>query len=240
MKIQYRDIAGDYARYRTCALNTVENLIMESGISSASRILEIGCGTGNYISILEKRVTSKSVGVDPSPEMISQAMKRGGRVAFCVGGAENLGFKDGIFDFVFSVDVIHHVEGRAANFQEAFRVLKRGGLFASVTDSEETIRQREPLALYFPETVDYELNRYPTIDEMNRHSLAAGFTVIHQEIVETPFMLNNIERYSNKAFSCLRLISEESFRAGIEKLGRDLKNGPIACVSRNFIVWNRK
>ena len=109
-----------------------------------------------------------------------------------------------------------------------------------MTDSEETIRQREPLALYFPETVGYELNRYPTIDEMNRHSLAAGFTVIHQEIVETPFVLNNIERYSNKAFSCLRLISEESFRAGIEKLGRDLENGPIACVSRNFIVWNQK
>ena len=97
-----------------------------------------------------------------------------------------------------------------------------------------------PLALYFPETVDHELERYPTINEMNRHSLAAGFEVVRQEIVETPFVLNNIEKYSNKAFSCLRLISEESFKAGIKKLGRDLENGPIACVSRNFIVWYRK
>ena len=123
MNIQYDDIAKNYDRYRESDSDVVEKLILKSDISSTSKILEIGCGTGNYVAELQRRVGCSCWGVDPSPEMICRAKAHNGRVTFSVGFAEDLGFEDVLFDFAFSVDVIHHVVNRAGYFRESPHVL---------------------------------------------------------------------------------------------------------------------
>lgn len=240
MKNPYDSVAEDYARFRHTDPNAVERLIQGSGISGDSVILEIGCGTGNYISAVQARVGCVCFGIDPSRKMINQAKKRENRVTYSVDSAEKLKFAGGFFDFVFSVDVIHHVGDRARYFSQAYRVLRPGGLLATLTDSEETIRKRVPLTSYFPNTVEPELKRYPGVDEMKQYSGEVGFRVEGDEVVETPYALDNIESYNRKTFSCLNLISEESFKIGLERLRKDLGAGPIQCVSRHFILWNRK
>ncbi|MBI5049149.1 MAG: class I SAM-dependent methyltransferase [Deltaproteobacteria bacterium] len=45
------------------------------------------------------------------------------------GDAENLQFKDGSFDVVFSNGVLHHTPDIEKSFREAQRVLRRGGEF---------------------------------------------------------------------------------------------------------------
>ena len=240
MKFKYDGIAEDYARFRHSDLNVVERLIQGSGMSSDSVVLEIGCGTGNYISAVQARVGCVCFGVDPSRKMINQTKKRENGVTFSVGSAENLKFAGGFFDFVFSVDVIHHVGDRVKYFSQAYRVLRPGGLLATLTDSEETIRKRVPITSYFPDTIEPELKRYPDIEELKRYSGEVGFQLEGEEVVETPFVLDNIESYRRKTFSCLNLISEEAFRTGIERLSKDLEAGPIQGVSRHFVLWNRK
>jgi ubiquinone/menaquinone biosynthesis C-methylase UbiE len=240
LKIQYDTIAEEYARLRKSDSNAVERLIKGSSISRSSTVLEFGCGTGNYISAVQARIDCTCFGIDPSQGMIDQAIQRDNRVTFSVNSAQDLNFQDGFFDFVFSVDVIHHVVDRIGYFLEAFRILKPGGLLATLTDSDETIRKRMPLAFYFPETIEHDLKRYPDIRELKQYSRKVGFQVVNEEIVETPYRLNNIDRFSQKAFSCLKLISEESFIKGIERMKRDLGAGPIQCVSRNFVLWNKK
>jgi ubiquinone/menaquinone biosynthesis C-methylase UbiE len=240
MKNQYDSVAEDYARFRHSDPNAVERLVQGSGISSESIVLEIGCGTGNYISAVQARVGCVCFGIDPSKGMINQAKKRDNGVTFSEGSAENLKFAGGFFDFVFSVDVIHHVGDRVKYFSQAYRVLRPGGLLGTLTDSEETIRKRVPLTFYFPDTVEPELKRYPDLEEIKQYSREVGFQVEGEEVVETPYALDNIESYRRKTFSCLKLISEESFSLGIERMSRDLEAGPIQCVSRHFVLWNRK
>jgi ubiquinone/menaquinone biosynthesis C-methylase UbiE len=240
LKIQYDNIAEEYALLRKSDTSAVESLIKGSGISSTSTILEFGCGTGNYISAVQAQIDCTCFGIDPSQGMIDQAIQRDKRVTFSVGSAQDLNFEDGFFDFVFSVDVIHHVVDRVGYFLEAFRVLKPGGLLATLTDSDETIRKRIPLAFYFPETIEHDLKRYPDIRDLKQYSCEVGFQVVSEEVVETPYTLNNIDKFSQKAFSCLKLISEESFVKGIERMKRDLEAAPIQCVSRNFVLWNKK
>jgi erythromycin 3''-O-methyltransferase len=66
--------------------------------------------------------------------MINEAKKRDNGATFSVGSAENLKFAAGFFNFVFSVDVIHHVRDRIRYFSQAYRVLRPGGLLATLTD----------------------------------------------------------------------------------------------------------
>ena len=240
MRLQYNKIAEEYAQYRSSDAAVVENLIASSGISAASTVLEIGCGTGNYLSEIQERVGCKCFGVDPAQAMSAEARGGNAAVNYRVASAEQLGLSEGVFDFVFSVDVIHHVEDRAAYFREAFRALRPAGLLATVTDSEDTIRRRMPLTHYFPDIIEHELKRYPTVEQLRRYAEQARFDIAGEEVVETAHELIDAEKYRRKAFSCLRLISDKAFTSGIARMTKDLEEGPIRCVSRNFVLWNRK
>ena len=125
--IDYDRIAGEYAVHRKTHPEVLRELLQESGIHGGSNVLEVGCGTGNYIAAVESSIGCSCWGIDPSSEMLAEASERPGSVTFRVGTAQRLEFSTGVFDLVFSVDVIHHLENITAYFREVRRVLKRGG-----------------------------------------------------------------------------------------------------------------
>lgn len=238
--IDYDRAAAEYAQHRQVHPEVLRSLVVDSGLDGGSTMLEVGCGTGNYVLALEQQVGPACWGVDPSEGMLTQARARSGGVRFLPGRAERLDFLSGFFDLVFSVDVVHHVEDRRAFFGEAYRVLKNGGRLCTVTDSESIIRRRQPLAVYFPETVPVELERYPRIAQLRSLMEGAGFGALSEEMVEFPYELTELQPYRDKAFSSLHLISEEAFQRGIKRLEQDLRAGPIPCVSRYTLIWGRK
>jgi len=203
-------------------------------------VLEVGCGTGNYLIAIRELVGCSCWGIDPSMEMLAQARARSGQVQLLQGKAEQLAFPDGQFDFVFSVNVIHHVGDRGRSFREAWRMLRHGGRTCTATDSEQDIRRRRPLAVYFPETVEVDLARYPRIQELRAGMQEAGFAHVAEEMVEFAYEIRDIGSFRDKAFSCLRLIPDEAFRRGIERMEKDLLTGPIVGVSRYTLVWGVK
>jgi SAM-dependent methyltransferase len=207
---------------------------------SAGRVLEVGCGTGNYIVALESLAECACWGIDPSAEMLSQARARSSAIRFQAGRAEALDFPTASFDLVFSVDVIHHVARRDAYLKEAYRVLEAGGRICTVTDSEWIIRHRQPMAAYFPETIEVELARYPRIAELRSMMEQAGFDEIGEHAVEWRGALADVQAYRERAFSALHLIPEEAFRRGMRRLEQDLRAGPIPCVSRYTLLWGTK
>lgn len=238
--IDYDRIALEYSRHRQVHPEVLRSLIAIGRIETASKVLEVGCGTGNYVIALEVSVGCSCWGIDASPRMLAKARERSRGVTFRLGRAEQLDFPSASFDLVFSVDVVHHLGDRRQHLREAYRVLRPGGKACIVTDSEWIIRHREPLAVYFPETVEIELARYPRIGGLRGVMEEARFAEITNNRVEFPYELTDIQPYRDKAFSSLHLIAEEAFERGMQRLERDLRSGPIPCVSRYVLLWGTK
>jgi ubiquinone/menaquinone biosynthesis C-methylase UbiE len=59
MKISYDSIADDYAAHRNIHPNLLQKIIESSGITTKSRVLEVGCGTGNYISAIASLISPR-------------------------------------------------------------------------------------------------------------------------------------------------------------------------------------
>ena len=133
--INYNDMANVYARNRPANSFVIDELQRGCALDSSSRVLEVGCGTGSHTLMLVRTTNCQGWGIDPSEEMICQE-ESGGKVRFVNGTAEELPFEDRFFDFLFSVNVIHHVRSTTLYFHEAFRVLKPAGTICTITDSE--------------------------------------------------------------------------------------------------------
>jgi len=88
------------------------------------RILDVGCGVGLYTAAFG-RYSPFVFGVEIERERAAQACSRARGVAVSPG--EQLPFADGIFDIVFSHEVIEHVADDALTAREMVRVTRNGG-----------------------------------------------------------------------------------------------------------------
>ncbi|MGN6361505.1 MAG: class I SAM-dependent methyltransferase [Thermomicrobiales bacterium] len=238
--LDYDQLAADYAQHRQVHPEVLRDLMTAGKVTAASAVLEVGCGTGNYLVALAAQTGCAGQGIDPSAEMLARARTRDQRLTFQAGRAEQLNFSAAAFDLVYSVDVIHHVVDRAAYYREAYRTLKPGSQVCTVTDSPWIIRHRQPLSDYFPETVPVELARYPAIDDLRALMLAAGFANCHETLVEFTTNLTDLAPYRAKAFSSLHLIAEDAFQRGLARMEQALAAGPIPVVSRYLLLWGVK
>lgn len=94
------------------------------------RALEVGCGLGSASREFARR-GSRTVSMDLSFSNVQKTRlgyQAYGLQGFCVNGdAENLPFKDGVFDVVYSYGVLHHTPDTAGAIRELYRVLADGG-----------------------------------------------------------------------------------------------------------------
>jgi SAM-dependent methyltransferase len=230
--INYADAASAYAQHRRVHPEVLRRLL--AAVGPTSTVLEVGCGTGNYIDAIREQLGCPCHGIDPSAEMLARATAP---IRFSQGNAESLNFPPASFDLVYSVDVIHHVSDRPRHFREAARVLRPGGKICTVTDSEWIIRNRQPLAEYFPETIAVDLARYPTLANLHASMSDAGFEKIKEDTVEFVGVVSDVGPYRDKAYSCLRLIAEDPFQRGLARLETDFSAGPVAWVPRYCLLW---
>lgn len=236
----YEELAADYARHRQVHPEILRELIQAGRLTAASQALEIGGGAGSYVGALQAAVGCSCRRIDPREEMLAQDKPRSSDIPFPTARPGSLPFFHDTLDLVFSVDVIHHVQDRPALFKECLRVLKPGGRFCTVTDSEETIRCRRPLAAYFRETVDVDLARYPSIAHLRHQMERVGWRQLEEVLVDFPYPFTDIGPYRDKAFPCLHLISAGDFQRGIEQMKKDLRAGPIIAFSRYLMLWATK
>lgn len=117
---------------RIGALDT--RLVELTGAAAGERAVDIGCGPGQLVRALARRVgpSGHVLGIDPSAEMIDYATARTAALPHCrfeVGTAQSLNLPDTSVDVVTSTFVMHHIPEakRAAALAQMFRVLRPGG-----------------------------------------------------------------------------------------------------------------
>ncbi len=238
--ISYEQTASAYAVHRHTHGGVSCVLYKRDGLGPGARVLEVGCGTGNYIRTLSERQGWDAYGLDPSAAMLARARTEPEPVSLILGRAEQMAFAADTFDLVFSVDVIHHIADKVAFYAGVAQGLRPGGQVCTVTDSADIIRSREVLSGYFPETVDRELARYPRISQLEAWMAAVGFVDMEVVDVEEVYDVTSAQPFRDKVYSSLHLISGEAWQAGLERLERDLARGPIQGTSRYACVWGRK
>ena len=208
-----------------------------------STIVEIGCGTGNYVVALSKELPEYSYkAFDISEEMLIVAKARSDVIKFSNGNADvAFPYPDNSIDFSFSVDVIHHIENLKTFFQEVERTLKPDGIFILVTDSEDNIRKRS-LSKYFPNILEIEMKRYPTIKELNKISKTLGLMLLEINKAEglTDLDDNFVSKLERKCASSMRLIPDEKHKEGMERIREGKKKGEKWFSSYSVLKYEKK
>lgn len=111
-------------------------IVEELDLKNDEKILEVGCGNGYYLNLLNKLSFNLIlVGIDNDALALRDARKiiRDNRVKLELADANKLSFEDNIFDKVVISEVIEHIEEEQKVLSEIYRVLKPGGVMVLTT-----------------------------------------------------------------------------------------------------------
>lgn len=121
-------------------LQPPDMLIERSGIKRGMTVLDLGCGSGAYTTLVAGIVgeQGKVHAVDIQPAMLKQLERKLARaehqdiknIELKQASAYDLPFEDGFFDLVWMVTVLPEIPDRDKALREIKRVLKPGGFLA--------------------------------------------------------------------------------------------------------------
>lgn len=105
----------------------IRSALLAAHAGPATRVLEVGCGIGDYTRGLAAATAATIVSVDVAPGLVAHAQhERPASVRFVAADVERLPFESGSFDAVVGNAVLHHLR-LDRTVPEMLRVLKPGG-----------------------------------------------------------------------------------------------------------------
>jgi SAM-dependent methyltransferase len=154
------------------------------------KILEIGCGQGFNCYVFSKKYDSQVYGIDLSKENINICKNRYPNIDFQIMSAEKMKFKKNMFNEVFALDILEHVDNLEKVIKEVNRVLNMGGKFiinVPHPKSEKWLLSIRPT--YFKEIHHVRIFKN---NDMEKHVLKYGFRLVKKQ---NKGFLQHIELY---------------------------------------------
>ncbi|MGD0707049.1 MAG: methyltransferase domain-containing protein [Anaerolineaceae bacterium] len=223
-RVNYNEVARVYdQRYSTNRLVGIEDCLQTwTRQVKARRVLEVGCGTGHWLTSL--RECDFRCGLDYSAGMLGKARQKDGALRLVQGTAMQSPFGSDAFDLVFCINAIHHFPDPAVFIQEARRILKKGGLLTIIGMDPLTEPDRWYLYDYFPGTCETDRGRYPSGKMIQQWMKEAGFQTserqpaghinhdfVGREVLDDPILQKN-------GTSQLALLTDDAFQAGMARI----------------------
>jgi SAM-dependent methyltransferase len=139
------------------------------------RVLEVGCGMGNFAERIVRQTSAEVVATDLSSRMVELARERG--LDARVGDVQELPFDDGEFECAVANAMLYHVEDLDRALSELARVLEPGGKLVAVTIGEAHMAEVWRL-------VGYQKAERPFSRENGAKQLARHFRSVQAEDVD--------------------------------------------------------
>ena len=135
-----------HARFSTNKRDWFRWVFEHLDLKQDSRVLEVGCGTGELWRCNLSDIPSgcEIVLSDLSPGMASEAhnnLVTDQRFRFCVCDAQQLPFSDRAYDYVVANHMLYHVPDRRRALGESWRVLKSGGRLLAAANGPSHMRE---------------------------------------------------------------------------------------------------
>jgi SAM-dependent methyltransferase len=101
-------------------------VVAATGIGPGSRVLDVGCGSGEFLAHLARLGVSPA-GIDPAPGMVELARSRVPGADVRLGPARPLPWPDGSFEAVTAFNALQFADGTLDALAELARVTVPGG-----------------------------------------------------------------------------------------------------------------
>jgi SAM-dependent methyltransferase len=122
--------AADTGNPREACARLVD-LVLDGVGPAPTRVLDVGCGMGGTTRMIAERFPEARIaGVNLSHVQLEYCRMNAARGRFAQMDAARLGFADGSFDAIVSVEAMPHFNPREAFLAGAFRALVPGGALA--------------------------------------------------------------------------------------------------------------
>lgn len=178
------------------------------------RVLEVGCGMGNFSERVARETTAEVVATDLSPRMVEVARDRG--LDARVADVQELPFPDGAFDCAVANAMLYHVADLDRALSELARVLEPGGSLVAVTIGGEHLAEVWRL-------VRYRQPERPFSRENGAEQLARHFRAVERQDVDAVLVFPDrdaVHRYVDSTIFSAEVPRplpevEGPFRAGV-------------------------
>ncbi len=223
--VDYDHIAKTYdRRYQENDYSGVEAALMAFvGERADQHILEVGCGTGHWLRLLDGAGVPVA-GVDTSARMLAQARVQAPRAALVRGAAERLPWTRESLDRVFCINALHHFQDTIAFLTEAMRVLRPSGQLMTVGLDPHVGVDQWYVYEYFENALEADRRRYSASTQIRDWMRACGFAdCVTREVQHLPVRLGarvalEQGRLDQCVTSQLSLLSDAEYCQGLDRI----------------------
>ena len=112
------------------------SVLYQLDLDRTARLLDVGCGSGSHLKSLVNLGCEAVEGVDPDPQAVDLAVRRGLRVQ--CGTVRSQNYPDSTFDVITMSHVIEHLHDPVDVLKECYRILRPGGKLLVTTPNMDS------------------------------------------------------------------------------------------------------
>ena len=141
-QFEYRPFPNEEGRNSRQAQWEIPALVKALRLPRDARILEVGCGRGIALPVLDRLCAPRRLaGLDIDEELLVEAAANlrvhGAEAELHHGDVRRMPFADGAFDLIIDFGTLYHIARPQAALDEITRVLAPGGTFAYETKASQ-------------------------------------------------------------------------------------------------------